>query len=264
MKRHEKFNYDLNNLQMDENWEKRQKISKIVAGLFIVAAGTLILFKQMGVYIPHWLLSWKMILIAIGFVSLIKHKFSGVGGYIMILIGATFMLQDMFPELISSRFLWPIIIIFVGLFMIFKTLFKGKNKYSSWKKDQSFEYINNEDYIHATAILGGTTNKIVNKNLQGVSITSIMGGAEINMTQADFEKELIVNIDCVMGGVSLLVPSSWKVVSNVTTILGGMDDKRTPDNLDLISEPKTLFIKGTCVMGGIELDSYDKANSKNW
>jgi hypothetical protein len=84
------------------------------------------------------------------------------------------------------------------------------------------------------------------------------------MIQADFEKELTINIECVMGGVSLLIPSNWKVVADVTTILGGMDDKRVPDNLDLIAEPKTVFIKGTCVMGGIELDSYDKSDSKNW
>lgn len=264
MRKENRFKERFNNLQMDENWEKRQRTSKTIAGLFIVTAGSLILAKQMGVEIPHWVLSWEMILIAVGFVSLIKHQFKRMGGYILILIGSVFMLQDVMPDLINQKFLWPVLIIFFGIVMIFKSLFRGQKKKSVQDKYEKFGNVTDEDVIQASAILGGVTNKVVNKNLKGVSITSIMGGAEINMIQADFEKELTINIECVMGGVSLLIPSNWKVVADVTTILGGMDDKRVPDNLDLIAEPKTVYIKGTCVMGGIELDSYDKSDSKNW
>ena len=264
MEREHRLKKRFSELRMDENWQKRQRVGKITAGIFVITAGVLILMSQMGMVLPHWLLSWKMILIAAGVVNLIKHQFRHLAGYILIAIGGTFILSETMPNVVDPKFLWPFLIIFIGASMIFKSLFRGQKKKYVQDKMENFGNINDEDFIQATAILGGTTNKIVNKNLKGVSITSIMGGAEINMTQADFDKELTVNIECVMGGVTLLVPSDWKVMANVTSILGGMDDKRVPQNLDLIVEPKTLIIKGTCVMGGIELDSYDRSNTKNW
>ncbi|MEN9304476.1 MAG: hypothetical protein RL264_2905 [Bacteroidota bacterium] len=264
MKREHRFKEHFNHWNMDENWAKRQRISKALAGGLIVTAGSLILAKQMGAPLPHWLFSWEMILISIGFVSLVKHQFKRMGGYIMVFIGSTFKLHDIFPNVVDTKILWPVIIIFIGAYMIFKSLFGGQKKKYVQDKIDAFGNVNDEDFVQATAILGGATNKVVNKNLKGVSVTSVMGGVELNMTQADFDKELTMNIDCVMGGVSLLIPSDWKVVSDVTTILGGMDDKRVPNSLDLIVEPKVLIIKGTCVMGGIELDSYDKSDSKNW
>ena len=264
MKRETQFKNRFNNLNMDANWEKRHKTGKILAGLFIIIAGILILLKQMGTEIPHWILSWEMILIVVGFVSLIKHSFKKTSGYVLILIGATFMLHDFMPDYINPRFLWPVLIIFIGLTMILKSLFRD-NKNQPFLKDVNAESsLNDEDYIQVSAVLGGATNKVVSKNLKGISITSVLGGAEVNLTQADFEKEATIQVTCFMGGVTMVVPSTWKVISDMTTVLGGIDDKRSPDSLDLILKPKTLYIKGTCVMGGIELDSYDKSDSKNW
>jgi predicted membrane protein len=264
MKTEKQFKNRFNNLNMDANWEKRQQTGKILAGFFIIIAGFLILLKQMGTEIPHWILSWEMILIVIGVITLIKHNFKKTSGYVLILIGATFMLHDLLPDYINPKLLWPILIIFVGVSMILKSLFKDKKKQAFLNDLNADSALNDEDYVNVSAVLGGATNIVVSKNLKGMSITSVMGGADINLAQADFEKEATIDVICFMGGVTMVVPSNWKVISDLTTVLGGVDDKRSPDNLDLILEPKTLYIKGTCVMGGIELDSYDKSDSKNW
>jgi len=264
MKKETQFKNRFNNLNMDANWEKRHKTGKILAGFFIIIAGFLILLKQMGTEIPHWILSWEMILIVIGVITLIKHNFKKTSGYVLILIGATFMLHDFLPDYINPRFLWPVLIIFIGLTMILKSLFRDNKNHAFLKDVNADSSLNDEDYIQVSAVLGGATNKVVSKNLKGISITSVLGGAEVNLTQADFEKEATIQVTCLMGGVTMVVPSTWKVISDMTTVLGGFDDKRSPDNLDLLLKPKTLYIKGTCVMGGIELVSYDKSNSKNW
>lgn len=104
----------------------------------------------------------------------------------------------------------------------------------------------------------------MSKNLKGISVTSVFGGVELNLTQADFEKEATIDVTCALGGVTMVVPSSWKVIADMTTILGGIDDKRNPDSIELIANPKTLYIKGTCIMGGIEIDNYDNTDSKTW
>ena len=64
-----------NTIVMDENMEKNHRNSKVVGGLIVIAAGVLVLLNQMGFAFPPFLLSWKMILIAVGFVMLIKHNF---------------------------------------------------------------------------------------------------------------------------------------------------------------------------------------------
>jgi len=121
MVKENKFKKYFSNLNSEENWEKKQRIGKLLTGFAIVLAGSLILIKQMGIHLPNWLLSWEMILIVVGFISLIKNNFKKVSGYILVLIGGTFILHDLIPEIINPRLLWPVIIIFVGFSMILKS-----------------------------------------------------------------------------------------------------------------------------------------------
>ncbi len=44
-----------------------------------------------------------------------------------------------------------------------------------------------EDYIDATTVLGGIHKNIISKNFKGGDITIFMGGAEINLSQADIQ-----------------------------------------------------------------------------
>ena len=82
-----------------------------------------------------------------------------------------------------------------------------------------------------------------------------MGGAEINMMQADIQGKVALEITQVMGGTKLIVPSHWRIqTSEVVSILGGIDDKRpVQGNID---ENKVLVISGTSILGGLEIKSY--------
>jgi predicted membrane protein len=247
-----------NTIVMDENMEKNHRNSKVVGGLIVIAAGVLILLNQMGFAFPPFLLSWKMILIAVGFVMLIKHNFQKTSAYVLIAIGTVFILNDFFPDIIETRFFWPILIIGVGISMIFK------NTSSSKKKDQTVSIeeddlneINSEDYIKSASLFSGITKKVVSKNFKGATISSVFGGNEINLSQADFTGEAVIDITCVFGGVTLIVPSHWKVKSDLTSVFGGIDDQRPVMVLESISEDKVLVLKGACVFGGIEIHSYN-------
>ncbi len=263
MEREHRFKKRFMEMRMDENWQRRQRVGKITAGIFVIAAGVLVLIGQMGVPLPHWLLSWKMILIAAGVVNLIKHQFRHLAGYIMVTIGGTFMLSEMMPNMFNPQFLWPVLIIFIGASMIAKSIFGGRKK-KFWEETVSSNELDDSDFIEANAYFGGVTKKIVSKNLRGASVSAVFGGTEINLMQADFEKETNVEVTCVFGGVTLIVPSDWKLVSEATTVFGGIDDQRHPSNPELIENQKTIRLKGNCVFGGIELHSYDKSASKNW
>lgn len=247
-----------NTIVMDENMEKNHRNSKVVGGLIVIAAGVLILLNQMGFAFPPFLLSWKMILIAIGFVMLIKHNFQKTSAYVLIAIGTVFILNDFFPNIIETRFFWPILIIGIGISMIFKNSSSSKKKAQTvTTQEDDLSEINSEDYIKSASLFSGITKKVVSKNFKGATISSIFGGNEINLSQADFTGEAVIDITCVFGGVTLIVPSQWKVKSDLTSVFGGIDDQRPIMVLESISEDKLLVLKGACVFGGIEIHSYN-------
>ncbi len=248
-----------NTIVMDENMERNHRNSKVVGGLIVIAAGVLILLNQMGFAFPPFLLSWKMILIAVGFVMLIKHNFQKTSAYVLIAIGTVFILNDVFPNVIETRFFWPILIIGIGISMIFKNgnLFPKKKAAVIETQEEDLSEINSEDYIKSASLFSGITKKVVSKNFKGATISSVFGGNEINLSQADFTGEAVIDITCVFGGVTLIVPSQWKVKSDLTSVFGGIDDQRPIMVLESISEDKLLVLKGACVFGGIEIHSYN-------
>lgn len=239
---------------MDENWERNQRNSKILGGLLVITAGTLILLKQVGLPIPHYILSWEMILIAIGAVMLVKHNFKKTGAYILILIGTLFIFKDFYPDVINTKYIWPVVIIAVGISMILKTSLK-KNQRFQMKQD--FQTLEKEDLLNSAAFFSGITKKVVTKNFKGATISSVFGGNEVNLSQADFDGEAVIDVTCVFGGVSLIVPSNWKIKSDLTSVFGGIDDQRPIAMNNEGVDDKTLVLKGACIFGGIEIHSYN-------
>lgn len=246
-----------NVVKMDENWESRQRNAKILTAVIIIAVGILILLKQTGMYIPHWILSWEMILITIGVVMLIKHNFKKTGAYVMILIGSLFLLNDAIPDLIEARFIWPIVIITIGISMLIKYVFVPSKQKNFTNNETDFKDIPSEDYVQSAAFFSGITKKIVSKNFKGANITSVFGGNEINLSQADFSGEAVLDVSCIFGGVTLIIPSHWKLKSDLTSIFGGIEDQRPSVLNDSIGDEKTIILKGVCVFGGIEIHSYN-------
>jgi predicted membrane protein len=77
-----------------------------------------------------------------------------------------------------------------------------------------------------------------------------MGGVDIDLSRSTMEGDrVVVNVFALMGGIVLRIPHDWAVVSNVTALLGGVEDKTRPP-----SEPiGTLVLEGSAIMGGIEI-----------
>jgi Cell wall-active antibiotics response 4TMS YvqF len=111
-----------------------------------------------------------------------------------------------------------------------------------------------EDYIDATTVLGGIHKNILSKNFKGGDITIFMGGAEINLSQADIQGTASLDITQIMGGTKLIVPANWEVRSQLTSVFGNIEDKR--QNIGNTDPQKVLIIDGTSVFGGIEIRNY--------
>lgn len=263
------------NMENEKMWrdiEKSHRRGKIMGGLLIVTIGSLFLARELGVEMPAWLFTWKMLLIGLGIVMAIKHKFLHPGWIVLVGVGGAFLISDLYPDLNIRPLLWPSIVILIGLVI----LFKPRSKYScktrqQWRKWHKYhqyheaytqDFLNREepdkeDFIESTAIMASVKKNVLSKKFKGGEITNVFGGTELNLTQADFEGKINLEITQVFGGTRLVVPSDWEIRSELqVTVFGSVEDKR-PTQPNVGNEPaKVLLITGTTVFGGIDIRSY--------
>ncbi len=90
-----------------------------MTGSILIIAGTFLLADQLGADLPHWILSWPMLLITIGLISGAKHNFTRPGAYFMLFIGLVFLVDNYWLNLDFS-IVWPSMLIGAGTWMIFK------------------------------------------------------------------------------------------------------------------------------------------------
>jgi len=66
----------------------------------------------------------------------------------------------------------------------------------------------------------------------------------------------ILDVTALFGGMEITVPRDWKVIVNVTSVFGGVDDKRVINVNQVYENNKILVIKGAAIFGGCELKTY--------
>lgn len=122
-------------------------------------------------------------------------------------------------------------------------------RHSGWTSEDE------NDYIDSVNVFGGSKQQIYSKNFKGGDVISIFGGCDLDLTQADFENGVTIDIVAIFGGVKLIIPSTWVVKSQVSPIFGGLDDKRTVSPVNV--EPlKIITIKGVALFGGVSISNY--------
>ncbi|HEX6181764.1 MAG TPA: DUF5668 domain-containing protein [Chitinophagaceae bacterium] len=222
-------------------------------GVILLAVGGVFLAKQLGVDFPHWFFSWEMLLIGIGILMGFKSKFRDFGWLIPIAIGLIFLADDFYPV---KNFIWPALIILVGLFIILRPVRPKKAE----PEDIAHEPVViapsdvRDDILDVTSVFGGSKRIVLSKNFRGGEVVSIFGGADINLTQADFTNPIKIEIVAIFGGCTLIVPSNWEIRSETVVIMGAIDDKRKSE---VTANPeKVLILDGTVMFGGIEIKSY--------
>lgn len=248
---------DISNKNHENSRHKRQQQSKILIALFVVAFGVLYLLEESGMNIPDWIVSWETILIAAGIVHLYKCQFQCFTGYAMVGIGVAFIVDDLYPNSFDSDLIVPILVISFGLLMLLKSLGifrKGKSQTETYF-DEDVD-MTSEDFITSSALFGGVNKTVLSKNFQGGEFKTVFGGTEINLSQADIQKPVVINSTTAFGGLTLIVPSTWQVNSDIVAIFGGIEDNR-PRTTEVNRDPnKVITLKGNCVFGGVEIQSY--------
>jgi predicted membrane protein len=246
-------NYNKNNNEIESPNGKR------FAGLTIIAVGVILMMKKLGYYVPNWIISWPMLLIVIGLYNGFKHNFRNHTWWILSLIGGLFLADKFIENVTFGQFVWPTAFIVIGLYLVFGK-HKPKKKWNTYQNNDYLDSLNSnisssEDYLDTVAIFGGIQKKIVSKNFKGADVVCIFSGAEINLSMADINGTVVMELVNILGGTSLIIPPHWEVRSEIVSVFGGVEDKRNlTENSNI--ENKVLILRGTAVFGGIDIKSY--------
>lgn len=234
---------------MSEQMPKKGRSKKaIITGSAILIVGIIWLLRKAGVYIPHYLFGWEMILILIGLAIGIDNKFRNPASYVLIAIGSIFLIDDVFdiPFHVMEYF-WPLLVIFIGLMVLIRP-----NRRSSVTGAESGGPFDKLDLV---SIFNGTKRNVQTKQFKGGETVTIFGGTELNLLQADMEEPVVLETTTIFGGTKLIVPRDWEVRTEATAIFGGVEDKRV-SAVEVVSQERVLIITGTVIFGGVDIVSY--------
>jgi len=239
--------------------ERRSSDKRLYFGVILIALGVILIFERLNLIpesIADLLISWQMLLVGIGVLSLIGGN--RTAGTILIIIGGTFMI----PELITvphelRRIYWPLILVAIGVAILLRRRDSQKLPPVTEVNPEIPEG-NSFDTFDDFVIFGGREIFVNSQTLAGGKATSIFGGIEFDLRKANLKPGGAV-IDCVsvFGGCGFKIPMDWNVRNEVTTIFGAFTDKRGDTYSDKYYDPsKTVVIKGVSIFGGIEVKHF--------
>ena len=223
-----------------------------IIGVILVLAGLFLVLRNTGFFpdfIDHVIFSWPMLLVAIGLVMTLgaSEKTSGV---IVMAVGGFFLIPMIFRETFHAyNMFWPSIFIIIGVIFI-ATKRRGLNAVSTTD-------LTGDDYIDIVNVFSGGERQIISENFKGGRISAVFGGTQLDLTKAKLapgRNEL--EIACVFGGATFIVPDDWNISISVTPVLGGFTDSRKLIPGRTVDPTRQLVIKGAVIFGGGEIKSY--------
>lgn len=241
------------NRRMNRRDDDHFSSNRVIIGVVLVLAGLFLVIRNTGVFpnfIDDIIFSWPMLLVTIGLVITIGSSGSKTSGIIVMAVGGFFLIPIIFRETFHVyNMFWPSIFIIVGVIFIFA-------RRQSWGAVSSSTQTG-DDFIDYVNIFSGGERQIVSDNFRGGKVTAIFGGNELDLTKAKLAPGTsVIEIACIFGGTTIIVPDDWYVKLEVTPILGGFGDSRKLHAGKTFSSDRMLVIKGAVVFGGGELKSY--------
>lgn len=269
-------------MNIESPYARNSRNGKVLIGLVLLIIGAIYLLRDLDIFFfPYWLFRWPMFLILAGLYTGAKHNFRKPTWLFMVLLGVLFLVE---PYIYIP--IWPIIIILTGVFMIFRRN-HGSAQQVTWDARTDASQPNNvfdtqsnvnepmadeytkekaastsqssytgDDFINVTSIFSGIKRTVLSKNFRGGDIVTVFGGSEIDLTQADINGRVILDITQLFGATKLVVPPHWQVVSELGAVFSGVDDKRRVFGAVQQAPDKILVLRGTSIMAGVDIRTY--------
>ena len=218
---------------------------QFVVGAVIVVIGASLLLDNLGLLDSGDILRlWPAILVFVGLRDLFvaSDGSRAMRGTLFVAFGALLLLNTFDVFEFSIIGLWPLILILFGAQILVRSAARPVEAGAEPTEDLS--------QFNDSAFLGGVKRSIRSADFRGGSASAFMGEVDIDLSQARMQGgRAVVHVFAMMGGIVLRIPEDWVVQSNVSVLMGGVEDKTRPP-----AEPAgILVLEGSAIMAGIEI-----------
>jgi predicted membrane protein len=218
---------------------------QLFVGIIVILVGALMTLDNLHVLdAGRYLRFWPAGLIALGLVKVWNSRDGmggAFGGFIFVVVGTWLLLEQTALVRVSFWDMWPALLVFFGLFLVWQGLSGPRRRPAAGDSNA---------LISATAVLGGVARGNNSTAFRGGELTAMMGGCELDLRHASIDGEAVIDVFALWGGIEIRVPPDWTVVSRITPILGGVDDKTRPPQG---ASRHCLVLRGFVVMAGVEI-----------
>jgi hypothetical protein len=239
-------------------------IPRALIGAFLVLIGVLLALEQLGwVEAYHLMRFWPVLVVLYGLTILQRGGRGVVVGSFVVLIGGWLLLNTLHLLFLEPwQFLWPLILVVVGA----RILMRGRTPLQppgappstgSFSPSATITPPSGSpplsNHISLFGMMGSTKQRVSGVIFRSADMTSFMGGCELDLRDAlvGADGAAYVEVFALMGGAHIIVPTSWKVVVQVTPVMGGVEDKSRP----ILGGNQFLYVRGTVLMGGVEISN---------
>ena len=227
---------------------KKSSLIRAFLSIVVVALGGVLLLKNLDIINISWDIFWGTVwaagFVLSGLVNIFnyRNKTAWIWGLLLVAIGILIGLNSYgIVDVSIWKIFWPVVLIAVGLTIMFNISPKVAKCSKKPGKDGS---IGNEKI----ACFWGEEDA-VKGDYTGGSLVAIFGGVDLDLRQAKIKDGSVIEIFTFCGGVNITLPDDVIIENEVRGFLGGTDDKTLPKD----SSKKTLYLKGECILGGLEM-----------
>ena len=215
-------------------------------GVTIAALGGVLLLRNLEIikfdsWNVFWGTVWAAGLVLAGLVTIVSSQklLTRAWGLLLMAAGVSIGLNAYGVIDVSIwKLFWPVVLIAVGLMMVFSIGSANRKRAEESGTDDN----------EKVAIFYGEQSR-VRGDYTGGSATAIFGGVDLDLRQANIKDGAIIDVFTFCGGININLPDDVIVKNEVRGVLGGSDDK----TMSKPSAKKTIYLKGECVLGGLEI-----------
>jgi hypothetical protein len=228
---------------------KRPRHGGLVFGGALVIMGAGFLLHHLGLLggLRPWQV-WPAIPIWAGLLNLFGGHGHGarIWGFIQIVVGAAVGAFYLGYMPLQWNLVWPVLLIGLGLVIVFGGACRRRQR---GRVDGS---ASSASTLDVKAVFSGREERIDAQDFRGGRVRCKFGGYKLDLTRAEIEgDEAVLDVDLWMGGLEVFVPRRWRIRTEVSPVMGGVEDKTRQD--DPGPNAKRLVVRGSVVMGGVEI-----------
>ncbi|MDA3844326.1 MAG: DUF5668 domain-containing protein [Candidatus Kapabacteria bacterium] len=224
--------------------------TKNFLAIALIIFGIGLILEQMSwidLSIAQW---WPLIVIGFGLKLLYSTK-GLTSGLLLTTVGLILLAHQLHFITSFWSFMWPSLLIIFGISMIAG---KSRRKQKSAAGKQGFKQ-NTADEFDVNCLFTSIDQKLNSENFRSGSVSVLFGSAEVDLSQSRIATNgAIVDLSCIFGELTLIVPNECKVISNGTPIFGKLSD-RTFNKNNLNADTPTIEINYSLVFAEIKIYS---------